>query len=58
MLPMATKFQEEVSKLNHRKRELIKQEASAERIKIINMQITARMKQFNDQVHRMEESAK
>jgi hypothetical protein len=58
MLPMATKFQEEVSKLNHRKRELVKQGASAERIKIINMQITARMKQFNDQVRRMEESAK
>jgi hypothetical protein len=55
LVPMAEKIQRDVSKLNSQKRDAIKAGASRERIKIMDMQITARMRILNKQVKALEE---
>lgn len=51
LMPMASKMQDDISKMMKLKRELLKRdEVPKERIKLLEMQITARMKQFNDRV--------
>lgn len=50
LVPMADKIQRDVSKMQQIKRDLIKKDASRERVKLIDMQITARMKVLNDRV--------
>ena len=53
LVPMATKIQSEVSKLNKLKRELLSKDASPERIKIIDAQITQKMALLNQRVKQM-----
>lgn len=53
LVPVATKMQREVSQLNQRKRDLIKNGASQDRVKMIDSQITLRMRQFNQRVDRV-----
>jgi hypothetical protein len=48
----ANTLENEISKLNRRRRELVEKEAPVERIKQIDDQKTRMMKQFNDQVRR------
>jgi len=48
----ANTLENEISKLNRRRRELVGQQAPVERIKQIDDQKTRMMKQFNDQVRR------
>lgn len=55
LVPMATKLQAEVSKLNKVKRELLKNDGSKERVKLIDMQITQKMKLLNDRVRMLHE---
>jgi hypothetical protein len=55
LVPMAEKIQRDVSKLNSQKRDAIKAGASRERIKIMDMQITARMRILNKQMKALEE---
>jgi len=54
LVPVADRVQREVSKLTTMKRDLIKAGASKERIKLLDMAITARMKVLNDRVRAME----
>jgi hypothetical protein len=55
MVQMADKMQRNVSELVKQKRELIKMDAEPARVKLIEAQITARMKQFNDMVRARKE---
>jgi hypothetical protein len=48
----ANTLENEISKLNRRRRELVEKEAPVERIKQIDDQKTRMMKQFNDQVRK------
>jgi len=52
---MADAVQRDVSKLNSLKRDLLKKDASPERIKLIDMKITSMMKLLNDRVRSMRE---
>lgn len=54
LVPMADKIQREVSELNKRKRELIKKDAPRERVKLIDQQITAKMRILNTRVKALE----
>jgi hypothetical protein len=55
LVPMADKIQREVSRLNNMKRDQIKAGASRERVKILEMQITAKMRLLNKRVETLEE---
>lgn len=55
LVQMGTKLQAEVSKLNKSKRELVKSGASPERVRLLDVQITAKMKRFNDRVRAIQE---
>lgn len=57
LVPIANKTYREVSKLNTQKRDLIKAGASRDRVKLIEQQITARMRAFNTRVEAMREPA-
>ena len=52
----ANTLENEISKLNRRRRELVEKEAPVERIKQIDDQKTRMMKQFNDQVRKYNQS--
>jgi hypothetical protein len=54
MVPMAEAIYRDVSKLQKVKRDLIKKDAPRDRVKVIEMQITARMKALNDRVRAAE----
>ncbi len=55
LIKLADDAHNDVSKLNRLKRDLIKQDASKERIKLIEMQITSRMKRLNDRIKAVKE---
>ena len=50
----ANKAEQDVQELRRRRRKLIEQSASIERVKIMDMRITAKMKQLNDRVKQLE----
>lgn len=54
MVPFADKVHRDVARLEKTKRELIKNDASRERVKIIDMAITARMRLLNDRMRMLE----
>jgi hypothetical protein len=54
IVPMADKIQREVSKLNSLKRDQIEAGASRERVKLLEMQITARMRILNRKMKELE----
>jgi hypothetical protein len=56
LVPMADQIQRDVSKLNNLKRDQIKAGASRERVKLLEMQITARMRVLNRKVKELETS--
>lgn len=55
LIKLADDAHNDVSKLNRLKRDLIKQDASKERIRLIEMQITSRMKRLNDRIKAVKE---
>jgi hypothetical protein len=57
LVPMATAIQREVTELQHRKRDLIKKDAPPERVKLVDQQITSRMKLLNDRARKLEKAA-
>lgn len=50
MVKAADEAQRDISQMNKRKRELMEKDASRESIKLIEMQITARVKRYNEQL--------
>jgi hypothetical protein len=57
LVPIADRTYREVSKLIRMKRDAIKAGASTERVKMLDQQITQRMKAFNERIARMQEPA-
>jgi hypothetical protein len=55
LITMAERIQRDVSEMRKRKRELIKNNAPRERIKLIDQQITAKMRILNDRTRKLEE---
>jgi len=56
LVPMATAIQREVTELQHRKRDLIKKDAPTDRVKLVDQQITSRMKLLNDRARKLEKA--
>jgi len=50
LISLANQTERRVSELRKKRRQLIEAEASKERVKLIDMQITANMRRFNERV--------
>lgn len=54
LVPMADRLQREISKLTAAKRDMVKKDFPADRVKLMDERITALMRQLNDRVRKLE----